>query len=140
MNSWGFLTPLIAALSGLAGVGLGGWLTHHWSTARDVENERRKLRIAYLLEAYRRLEASANRRNSTTDQRTAFESAIADIQLLGTKVQIEAMISYVQQHAKHSGATVDSVLEALRADLRTEMGLSNAVPRIMVFRFESSNE
>jgi hypothetical protein len=75
---------VIAALSGLAGVGLGGWLAHRFSTSRDFANEPGKLRIAYLVETCRPLEASANRRAGTIEGKAAFESAVTDIQLLGT--------------------------------------------------------
>ncbi|HEY5328281.1 MAG TPA: hypothetical protein VIJ79_00210 [Acidobacteriaceae bacterium] len=39
---------LIAPLAALIGVVIGGWLTHHWSAKRDLENERRKLRISWI--------------------------------------------------------------------------------------------
>jgi|SRR5271166_3319216 len=135
MDAANFLNPLIAALSGLAGVGIGGWLSHHWSASRDLANERRKLRISYLLEAYRRLEASANRPVGTDEQKAAFESAVADIQLLGTKDQIEATVKFLRKHTQRSGAIIDSVLEILRADLRQEMGLHGNTPHVVVFRF-----
>ena len=136
MEAASLLNPLIAALSGLAGVGVGGWLSHHWSASRDLANERRKLRISYLLEAYRRLEASANRPVGTPEQKAAFESAVADIQLLGTNDQIETTLQYVTKHAQDGGAIIDPVLEILRADLRQEMGLRGGAPRVHVFRFK----
>jgi hypothetical protein len=39
----------------------GGWAGHYLSMRRDLTGERRKLRVSYLLEAYRRLEGAANR-------------------------------------------------------------------------------
>jgi hypothetical protein len=39
---------------------LGWWAAHALSSRRDLANERRKLRVSYLLEAYRKLEAHPN--------------------------------------------------------------------------------
>jgi hypothetical protein len=44
----------------------GGWMGHHFSTWRDLANERRKLRVSYLLEAYRKLEGASNREDPKT--------------------------------------------------------------------------
>jgi hypothetical protein len=40
---------------------VGWWAAYYFSRRRDVENDRRKLRTEYLLEAYRRLQASTHR-------------------------------------------------------------------------------
>jgi hypothetical protein len=42
---------------------LGGWVGHRLSMRRELAGERRKLRVSYLLEAYRRLEGASNRSN-----------------------------------------------------------------------------
>jgi hypothetical protein len=39
---------------------LGWWAGHFLSSRRDLANERRKLRVTYLLEAYRKLESAAH--------------------------------------------------------------------------------
>lgn len=102
---------------------LGWWIVHRLTANRDLTNERRKLRIAYLLEAYRRLESAANRLNMTPELSRAFEAAVADIQLLGTQEQAQATITYLKQHASGDGSRIDEVLRVLRKDLRREMGL-----------------
>jgi hypothetical protein len=73
--------------------------------------------VQYLLEAYRRLEAAANR-DKTEEQALAFESEIADIQLLGSSEQISATVKYLRSHASPDGAVIDEVLFLLRKDLR----------------------
>jgi hypothetical protein len=114
---------------------LGWFAGHQFNVYRDRINKRRDLRIQYLLEAYRRLESVANRRNKTEAQALAFESAVADIQLLGTPEQIEATVKYLCQHASEGGAQIDEVLALLRHDLREELKLSSEVPKAVVFRF-----
>lgn len=89
----------------------------------------------FLLDAYRRLESAANRRAKTEEQKVAFESAVADIQLLGTSEQVAATVSYLRQHATEGGAQIDEVLRLLRRDLRREVGLFGEVENAVVFRF-----
>jgi hypothetical protein len=75
---------LFAQLAGTIVVAvLAGWFGHYLSARRDVANERRKLRISYLLEAYTKLEGASNR-DDLKSHWSQFESAIADIQLLGS--------------------------------------------------------
>lgn len=76
-DSLKFLVPAIVAV-------VGWFMAHQFNSYRDRVNKRRELRIQYLLEAYRRLESAANRPNKTEKQALDFESAVADIQLLGT--------------------------------------------------------
>jgi len=129
---WSFFAQLIVTFV----VAVLGWWTGHYLTARrDLINDRRMLQITYLLEAYRRLESAANRPKKTPDQTYAFESAIADIQLLGTPQQVEATIKYAKQHASGGGAQIDDVLTILRRDLRREIALPGKVQNALVFRF-----
>ncbi|NVD74564.1 hypothetical protein HUX88_29190 [Duganella sp. BJB1802] len=120
--------PSLAAV-----VAVVGWLiAHRLTVSRDLSNKRRDLIAAFLLEAYRRLEAASNREDKTEDQAIAFESAIADIQLLGTVGEIEAISSWLDAHLEKS---IDQILKQQRDDLRQELGLQpiNSAPRF--FRF-----
>lgn len=114
-----------------------GWVVvHRLNVTRDISARRRELRIQYLLEAYRRLEAAANRDTpSVAEAQRAFESALADIQLLGTKYQITSLVEYLHAHVASGSSDIDPVLELLRADLRRELALEQDVPRVLVFRF-----
>ncbi|MFO1428551.1 MAG: hypothetical protein U1F76_00190 [Candidatus Competibacteraceae bacterium] len=117
-------------------VAVVGWFAaHQFNAYRDRQNKRRDLRIQFLLDAYRRLESAANRETMTEEQMLAFESAVADIQLLGTREQVAAMVSYIRQHAVGGGAHIDQVLRLLRRDLRSEVGLPGEVESAVFFRF-----
>ncbi len=127
-----FLVPAIVAVV--------GWFTaHQFNSYRDRVNKRRELRIQYLLEAYRRLESAANRPNKTEKQALAFESAVADIQLLGTPEQANATVKYLRKHALSGGAEIDEILQLLRKDLRKEIGLKGEVENAVIFRFISKS-
>lgn len=123
--------PLFAAV-----VAVFGWYTAHLlNAARDRANRRHDMITQYLLEAYRRLEMAANREDKTEEQAIAFESAIADIQLLGTATQISKTVQYLKVHASGDLGLIDEVLSQLRSDLREELGLSRIDGRPVVFRF-----
>ena len=85
------LIPYFAAF-----VAILGWAaTYYFSVRKDQKAKQRDMRIQFLLEAYRRLEAAANRPESGKEEQDRFESALADIQLLGTKTQIEELMCYL---------------------------------------------
>jgi hypothetical protein len=121
------LAPLVAVI--------GWFVAHQFNVYRDRRNKRQDMIVQYLVEAYRRLESAANR-EKTEEQAFAFESAIADIQLLGSTEQISATIRFLHAHASSSGAVVGEVLCLLRNDLRRELGLSPAKNNPVIFRFE----
>lgn len=117
-----------------------GWIVaHRLNVQRDSLAKRRDLRVQYLLDAYRRLEDAANRPIDALPQaKRAFESAVADIQLLGTRAQIDALLVYLNQHIKEGGANIDPLLKLLRDDLREELSLEKDVAAVHQFRFKNT--
>ncbi len=129
------LAPLLGPLIAASVAVIGWYMAHRFNTARDRTNKRNDMITQYLLEAYRRLEMAANREDKTEEQAIAFESAIADIQLLGSHAQISKTIQYLHAHASSKGGTIDQVLCLLRNDLRKELGLSPVEEPPIIFRF-----
>ncbi|MDO5638237.1 MAG: hypothetical protein Q4G28_00010 [Neisseria sp.] len=115
-----------------------GWIVvHQLNIHRDRKNKQADLRLQFLLEAYRRLEFSANRDIVSSEEfMRNHESAIADIQLLGNSEQISAILKYINNHARNGSADISNVLELLRQELREELNLSNEKEKIVVFRFK----
>jgi hypothetical protein len=128
--------PMIGTL-----VVIAGWLVSHYSSiSKDQKAKQRDMRIQFLLEAYRRLEAAANRPESGKQEQDNFESALADIQLLGTKIQIEGLMDYLDEwNESERNASINPLLELLREHLRTELKLETDIPSIKIFRFENRN-
>lgn len=115
----------------------GGWLGHHLAARRDLLNERRKLRVAYLLEAYRKLESAGNR----GDPESAWpllESAIADIQLLGSRQQVELARQFALDMAQLHTAQLDPLVNDLRDSLRSELQLQDVRETVTYLRFGGS--
>ncbi|MGC2457045.1 MAG: hypothetical protein WA435_03510 [Gallionellaceae bacterium] len=115
---------------------LGWFAAHQFNVYRDRANKRRDLRVQYLLEAYRRLEFAANRPEAGKEEQDKFESALADIQLLGTEQQIEELMKFLAEF-NSSVASINPLLELLRSHLRRELKLEKNIPGIKIFRFEN---
>ena len=89
------------AATGLVTV-LGWWVVNFFSKRRDIENDRRKLQTEYLLEAYRRLEGASHREGRQKEFEGQLESAIADIQLLGTAKQVDLALEFATDMADNA--------------------------------------
>ncbi len=117
-----------------------GWFIVNWLNAeRDRSNKKRDTITQYLLEAYRQLESASNREQKTTEQSAGVESAVADIQLLGTPEQVLAVTEFARAQARHGQADLTGVLRILRRDLRKELGLAPAEEEFMSFRWANKD-
>ncbi|WP_147330452.1 MULTISPECIES: hypothetical protein [unclassified Duganella] len=118
-------------------VAVVGWIVvHRFNAKRDQTNKRRDLRVQFLLDAYRRLESTAGRATSTEEQMLAFESAIADVQLLGDPEQVKAVVEFCGHYKANNSGGIGKVLDLLRRDLRDELELKGEVDGRVFFRFE----
>ena len=130
---------LISVLTSVALASLG-WFVGYLSTIRrDRLTKRRDLRTQYLLEAYRRLEGAGNRNNPTDSDVKALESAVADIQLLGTVEQAHLARKFALEFAKDGHASLDPLLEALRHDLRKELDLPSLEEGVTYLRIAKTS-
>lgn len=113
---------------------LGTWAAHRFTSRRDVENERRKLRVQYLLEVYRLLE----RADSTPDgpeRWERYERAAADIQLLGSPEQVRLAREWIREFtANKNKASIDRMMNSLRVSLRRELNLEPVDGQVVYLR------
>lgn len=127
---WKLFAQLIVTFAVAA---LGWWVAHYFSAQRDLANDRRKMRVAYLLEAYRRLESASNR-DDLKPYWSNFESAIADIQLLGSAHQVELARKFSMGMAKDHTASLDALIFDLRQSLRSELHLETVSENVVFLR------
>ena len=113
---------------------LGGWIGHYLSMRRDLTAERRKLRVTYLLEAYRRLEGASNP-DDPKQCRPDLESAVADIQLLGSPHQVSLARQFANEMARNRTSSLDDLLFDLRQSLRSELELEPVSENVIFLRF-----
>ena len=114
---------------------LGWWVVNFYSKRRDIENDRRKLRTQYLLEAYRKLESATHRQGRQKEFEDQLESAVADIQLLGTAIQADLASRFAIDMAENGIAYTDDLLRDLRDSLRRELKLEPLTHNNRVLRF-----
>lgn len=120
MNWW---EPMISLASVLVGAVVGGMVVHRLTLRRESLAARRAQRVAFLLDAYRKL-IDASERDILGEQRRAnLESALADIMLLGGANEIEATERFQRDFVEERGASLVPVIVALRTSLRSELGI-----------------
>jgi len=137
--NWSLLIPLIVTTI----IAVTGWVVgHRLNAERDLHNKRVELRIKYLLEAYRKLEASVET-DVSRENLDVLESAISDIQLLGTPAQVDKVLAWSSQFAKtgtQKDVNLQDLLEDLRQNLRKELGLSDIDKKIRHVKFTLASE
>lgn len=110
------------------------WFVGHWlASLRDQKNKCKELRIKYLLEAYRLLESVGNRKFNKENAKK-MESAIADIQLLGSQKQITLAQDVAKEISTTKKAELLEILQDLRKDLRKELNLTPAKDELKFLR------
>ena len=130
---WGYF---ITALAGLVGVYVG----HFFTSRRDNLKRKKEMRIEYLIEAYRKLEkgAAPESRGYSPGE---FESAIADIQLLGSRDQVSLAFEFCEAASEGDGSLLQKLLENIRAELRSELKIDeDGLPSVRPFRIVNSDE
>lgn len=121
-------------------VAIFGWiLGHTFNASRDFQNKKREIQLKYLIESYRHLEAGASRGAICgTKYGEDFESAIADIQLLGSCEQAKMAKKLSEQIAnRDSQASTGPLLMSLRNTLRTQLKLNKIDEEPVHFRLSS---
>lgn len=99
----------------------GWYVLHAFAKKREERSKQRELRINYLIEAWRRLEFAANRKEF--DPIEYLEKPIADIQLFGSVEQIKMAQQVATDMAESKVGNLNELLENLRQDLRDELKL-----------------
>ena len=116
---------------------IGLFVVGYLNDKRSVENDRRQVRTRYLLEAFRTLEAASNRNPETeSEKRMPLESALADVQLLGSPKQIRLAVQFANSLAETSGGDATALLESMREELRDELRLETAPKKLLIFRWK----
>lgn len=126
------LGPVLAALVAIVGFGI----THTLTSRRDISAEKRKVRISFMIEAYRKLESGSCRGPNAAKYSEAFHSALADIQLLGSPTQVAIARKMASALGTGTGepVTINELLNALREELRSELNLPKVSDQLVILR------
>ncbi len=110
---------------------------HFLSKRRDLLNKKKEIRINYLIQAWRLLETASNK--DSQELYSNIETAIADIQLFGTRRQIELAQKFAEEMAIHKTGSSLELLILLREDLRNELNLESVPNKLKFLRFKEDN-
>lgn len=108
---------------------------------RDREDERRSRIVQYLVDSYSAIEDASERPHRTPEQTARLERALANIQLLGNREQVEATRKFAAETRQQTNgaASSSSLLRLLRRSLRSELGLDDSEDDPIIIRYTSSN-
>ena len=126
------LDNIITFIVGFLGILLGHILT----IERESKNRVKDIRIKYLIDAYNKLKRGVMPKAKKYDK-GEFESAIAQIQLLGIRKQVELTYRFCEEAQSGKGDLIQELLENLRVELRNELSLKKeSLLRIRPFRIQ----
>ncbi|OWP33298.1 hypothetical protein CBG55_03645 [Prevotella intermedia] len=113
---------------------VGGWIVVYiLAIRRNTRLKKKEVTIEFLIQAWKRLERASNRKDGKYN--TDIENAVADIQLLGTKRQIELAQQLAKEIAENRGGEALELLILLREDLRKELMLEETPREFKFLRF-----
>lgn len=121
---------LLQFIVGVALAILGWVIGHRFTSARDVNNSQRTVRVAALAAAYSALVRSGIdgvilRRDvdgTVINGAKQVEDAVALVHLYGTQEQSNLASKYANQFAREGGGEATELVNALRKDIRESLG------------------
>lgn len=116
------------------GTMLGWAIVHFLTKKRDSSNKKKEIQIDYLIKAWNLLESASNRRDNNLNKN--IETALANIQLFGTKSQILLTEKIADDISSKGKADVLDLLIELRKELRKELNIDQVTDTFKFIRFE----
>lgn len=111
-----------------------GWIVVYiFAIRQNTQIKKKEVTIEYLIQAWGKLEKASNRKDNRYN--TEIETAIADIQLFGTKRQIELAQQFAEEIARNKESSTLESLVLLREDLRKELKLERVPRKFKFLRF-----
>lgn len=125
MNLETLFSPLAASIVGGLIVALAN---HFLTTQRENQNRLAELRIGHTIKCWTQIERATNTANlndpAELNRRNGeLEDAIGGIMLLGSRQEVETAQRFVASFRGGRGESAAPLLKALRASLRSELGL-----------------
>jgi histidyl-tRNA synthetase len=104
---------------------IGGWFkVNELSARRDLDNERRKLRVSYLVEMFEKLD-KIGREGETKADWDSLDEAIAKIQIIGSKEQIDLLMKFAKALTENNAdnSSFEQLVHSMRDTLRKELDI-----------------
>ncbi len=115
-----------------------GWIiAHYFTSKRDKKNKQNELVIDQLIEAYKVLTNEINNRELTYERKLKLEEIVANLQLLGSKKQIELVKQMTESIVSNDEFDLDKLVNSLRSDLRARLDLEPIHGNVKWLRYEN---
>jgi hypothetical protein len=111
--------------SAVIGGAIGALATHLFALAREKRQKRRDLKLSHLIEAWRNISLGSQNHLDIETRAPALERGIADINLFGSRSQIELARAAAIAIVEKGEANTTEILNSVRSDIRQELGLEN---------------
>lgn len=111
------------------------WVVSYLNSSRDRKNKKRELVVTHLVDAYRVLTQEIGRRETTPESMTKFENLMTEIQLFGSREQVEMAKKISKETAENGVSEIDPLIEVLRSNLRRELNLEELDEPTIWLRF-----
>jgi hypothetical protein len=133
----GTLSAILAALI----AGIGWYVAHRLTVARDRKNKLIDLRNEYLMSIYRKMERTMGK-TITREMADEIEIALTDIQLLGDAKQVQIAKQFIKDYGSKNlgGINIGVLTESIRCDIRRDLGLDTIVEPVDHLRLHLHNE
>lgn len=118
-----------------------GWLTAHYFTERrTLSAKRRDVSLEHLINAYRILANDISHRTLELDGNRKLEDLLSDIQLFGSKEQVDLARALASEVAAGKSFELDPLINSLRDDLRKQLRLEPVNGNVKWLRFEPDRD
>lgn len=138
-NEWFEIAKVATPIFGIIVVILGFVITHYFNSKRDRENKIRELRLVYLIETYRKfldvwfLIENFEEKNKN-DLYDKVKSISYDVQLFGTKAQIEKWFNVVGEITPQTPVILKDLLKEFRDTVRKELYFDEVKEELSIYR------
>jgi hypothetical protein len=102
-----------------------GWFVVNWLSAKQkIKDDKRKLRLDYMINAYGRLCRFETEGLNTDEDLDNFRTVVNNIHLFGTKEQVDAIRALVSERTeKGSSIGIPNLFKLLVKEIRGELGM-----------------
>ena len=121
---------------------IASWFVTNCLNQENLRQQKfRDIRLNYLIDSYSKLTNFSHRPpDPKASYEQDFESAIATIQLFGTKKQIEEVYRIYDEYPKTHIINLDPLINDLRSDLRKELGSDTVSSSVMWVRLNPKSD
>ncbi len=120
---------------------IGFWVVNYLDYKREKDNRLKEMRIKYLIESFTKLSNASTRDSSAVSYQRDIESVVSEIQLFGTKEEIQILQTQIdsciaiQKKTRATILNLDPLLNEFSNSLAFELKMDTIQSNVQWFRF-----